>query len=161
MRAMPSLNTVSVAVTFTLDSSIPQPPYNVATCSVLITYTDNSNVTLSGWGAEGLGTPQPSGAAFSLVIKDSNPSPLSAINNWGLTCIPRSPTTAASPFGNNASTITGNGSQPAGGGFPLNIGNNKIKNAGYWDWTLMVQVVCADGVTVKCFGSDPEMEVGP
>lgn len=160
MRAMPNLTTTSVTVTFTFDSSIDGPPYDIAACSINITYNDNSNITISGWGTEGLGTPQSSGASFSVVLADTAVSPLSGVQSWALTCIPRLPTTAASPFGNNTPTITGTGSQIANGGQSLNMGNNKIKNAGTWDWALMVQIVCADGQTVKCFGSDPEMEVG-
>ena len=169
MRAMPNLQTTAVTVTLTIDSSIPAPPYNVATCSTLITYSDNSNITVPGWGIAAIGTPQGPGAAFNVTVKDSNLSPIASIVNWALTCIPRAPTTSASPFGNNASSIGGSGSVPgAGGGLGLNFGNTnnpsnnnpRIKNAGTWDWSLMVQVVCADGVTVKCFGSDPEMEVG-
>ena len=45
------------------------------------------------------------------------------------------------------------------GVFTLDTGNVKIKNAGDWDWSLMVQMRMADGVTIKCFSSDPEMEV--
>lgn len=170
MPAMPnSLTTSAVTVTLTIDSSIAAPPYNVANCSTRITFSDSTSVLLGGWGNAALGTPQPSGATFNLVVVDSNSQPITSLLNWALTCIPRAPTTAASPFGSNASSIAGSGSTPGdGGGLSLNFGNTnnpgnnnpKIKNAGTWDWALMVQVVCADGVTVKCFGSDPEMEVG-
>ncbi len=175
MRAMPTpnLKTTGVTVTLTIDSRISAPPYNVKDCSTLITLSDNSNMTVQGWGNAAVGTPQANGATFNLVVVDLNPSPITAILNWALTCIPRAttPPTPASPFSNNASSIGGSGSEPGnGGGLGLNFGNTnnpsnnnpKIKNAGTWDWSLMVQVVCSDAAsTVKCFGSDPEMEVGP
>ncbi len=171
MPAMPK-QTTAVTVTLTLDSSISAPTYNVASCLTLVTYSDNSTSTLPGWGNAALATPQPNGATFNLVLLDSNLSaPMTAILNWALTCIPRAttPPSGASPFGNNISSIGGSGSTPGnGGGLALNFGNTnnpsnnnpKIKNVCTWDWSLMVQVVCADGATVKCFGSDPEMEVG-
>src|SRR4051812_15480121 len=109
---MPNLQTTAVTVTLTIDSSIPAPPYNVATCSTLVAYSDNSNITVPGWGSAAVGTPQPSGATFGLIVKDANPSPLTSILNWALTCVPRAPTTAASPFGSNASSIGGSGSTP-------------------------------------------------
>jgi hypothetical protein len=171
MRAMPNPNaqTTSVTVTLTLDSSVAGPPYEILNCSTYVTFSDNSNTTLPGWGIAAIGTPQSSGAPFALVLKDQNTSPITGVVNWSLTCIPRAPTTAASPFSNNAASIAGAGSTPAnGGGFQLNFANTndpgtrnpKINNSGTWDWSLMVQVTCADG-TVRCYGSDPEMEVGP
>jgi hypothetical protein len=45
------------------------------------------------------------------------------------------------------------------GRFTLDLGNVKIKNSGDWDWGLMVQMVLPGGA-IKCFSSDPEMEVG-
>jgi hypothetical protein len=44
------------------------------------------------------------------------------------------------------------------GVFTLNTGNVKIKNAGDWDYALMIQMTLPDG-SIKCFSSDPEMEV--
>jgi len=81
------------------------------------------------------------------------------IANWALTFIPRGSTTAQSPFGNNQNTLTGSGGSNSNGTSTLDIGNLKIKNGGDWDWGLMVQMEMADGTTIKCFSSDPGMEV--
>lgn len=160
MRAM--ANTVSVTVTLTFDSlAAPAPPYNIASCSVYVQYADGTNAQLQGWGLEALGAPQANGAAFAVGLVDTNAAPATGVQNWALTCIPRAGTNAASPFGNNQNTLSGSGPGAVNGGiFSLNMNSPKIKNAGTWDWTLMVQVVGSDGV-VRCFASDPEMEVGP
>ena len=154
--------TTAVSVKFTLYSSTISPPYEVAGCEGVISYDDGTSQPFNSWNAEDIGTPQPNGASFSLVVADSSYSAgnnQTGIANWALTFIPRAPTTAQSPFGNNQNTITGPGVTNNNGQFTLNIGNVKIKNAGDWDWGLMVQMTMADGATMKCFSSDPEMEV--
>ena len=160
MRAMP--NTVSVTVTLSFDSlATAAPPYNIADCSVYVQYADGTNATLQGWGPEALSAPQTGGATFAVNLVDTNPTPATGLQNWALTCIPRSGTSDASPFGNNKNTLSGTGPGAANGGnFPLDMNTPKIKNTGTWDWALMVQVVGSDGV-IRCFASDPEMEVGP
>lgn len=166
----PNAKTTAVTVTLTLTSTADGPPYNISGCSTLVTYDNSNPDTLPGWGDAHLASPQANGASFGIVLADTNAPPkITSVLNWALTCIPRAGTTAASPFNNNAASITGSGSTSANGGFTLNFGNGnsnngpKIQNAGAWDWSLMVQIVCTDGgvSTVKCFGSDPEMEVGP
>ena len=155
--------TTAVSVKFTLYSSTVSPPYEVAGCEGLITY-DTGSQPFTGWNAEDIGTPQPSGATFTLTVADSSYSTGSnetGVANWALTFIPRAPTTAQSPFGNNQNTITGSGAANNSGVFTLDLGNVKIKNPGDWDWALVIQMTMADGTTIKCFSSDPEMEVGP
>ncbi len=157
-------DTVAVAVTFTLNSTAiaNTPPYNITGCSGLVTYSDNTSAPINGWDAEAIGTPQPNGASFSLNVNDAGYSSTNqtSIGNWALTCIPRSPTTQASPFTSNSNTITGNGATGSNGNFSLNFSNPvpKIKNAGDWDWSLMVQINLPGGV-IHCYGSDPEMDV--
>ena len=152
-------NTTGVVVTMTLNSASAAPPYNVDSCNIAVTYADGSSAQFPGWNGVDLGTPQSSGATFAVNVQDSNAQPMTGIQSWALTSIPRAPTTDASPFGTNENTIAGSAPPQNGTGvFALNLSNPKIKNAGTWDWTLMAQVVCADG-TVKCFASDPEMKV--
>ncbi len=55
-------------------------------------------------------------------------------------------------------TITGSGGTGSGGTWTLNTGNNMIRNAGSWDWSLMVQMNIPGGA-IHCFASDPEMDV--
>ena len=159
-------NTVSVAVTFTLDSTTlaNTPPYEITGCSGLVSYADNTQSSFSGWNAEAVGTPQASGAAFSLIVVDNGYSATNqtAIGNWALTFIPRgAQNNLASPFGNNQNTLTGSGVLSQNGNtFTLSIGNNKIKNAGSWDWALMVQITLPGGA-IHCYASDPEMDVNP
>ena len=155
--------TTAVSVKFTLYSTTVSPPYEVAGCEGVISYDDGTSQSFNGWNAEDIGTPQPNGASFSLVVADSSYSSgnnQTGIANWALTFIPRAPTTAQSPFGNNQNTMVGPGVTNNNGQFTLDTGNAKIKTAGDWDWALMVQMKMADGVTIKCFSSDPEMEVG-
>ena len=161
---MPATNqTTAVTVTFTLYSSSANPPYDVAGCTDTISYNNNApDSSFSGWNAESIGTPQPSGAAFTLIVADSNyasGSNETGIGNWALTFIPRAGTSQQSPFGNSQNTIASSGATNNDGVFTLNLGNIKIKNAGNWDWSLMIQMVLPGGA-VKCFASDPEMEVG-
>lgn len=164
----PMASTSKVTVTFNLDSSASQPPYNVSpamTCQV--EYSDGSTPgQYPNFTAEVIGTPQNGGAQFVLNVVDSSYSSTNTTNvgNWALTCIPRgsSPT---SPFqGQGSPTITDpSGNQPSStnsnGTFTLATGNATIANAGTWDWSLMVQMIMADGTTIKCFASDPEMDV--
>ena len=102
--------TTAVSVKFTLYSTTVSPPYEVAGCEGVISYDDGTSQSFNGWNAEDIGTPQPNGASFSLVVADSSYS----------------------------------------------SGNNQT---GIANWALIVQMTMADGVTVKCFSSDPEMEV--
>ena len=161
--------TTGLTVTFTLYSATTNPPYEVAGCAGTITFNNNApSLDFSGWNAEDIGTPQPSGAAFTLMVADSSYSSgnnVTVVENWAVTFIPRGTTTRQSPFGNNQNTIAGTGVLVNNNGVftLLNAQSNiKIKNAGDWDWGLMIQmVVPIAGVSVvKCFSSDPEMEVG-
>lgn len=157
-------NTTAVTVNLTLNTTlVTQPPYNIASVGGTIAYDDGTSSTFTGWNAEGVGTPQPSGASFSLNVMDAGYSVnQTSIGNWALTFIPRGYAPQASPFGNNVNTIAGNGGTGTNGNFSLNLGNPnpKIKNAGSWDWTLMVQITFPNG-QIHCFASDPEMDVNP
>jgi hypothetical protein len=153
-------NTTAVAVTMTLDSSATAAPFLISNCSGVITYADGSTGQWGGWAAEDLGTPEPNGATFTLnVVDTSYPLNLTSVQNWALTFIPRGSTSQDSPFGNNVNTITGMGAANTNGNFALDLGGAKIKNAGDWDWALMVQMQLSSG-EIRCFASDPEMEVG-
>jgi hypothetical protein len=153
-------DTISVAVQLTFDSSVASAPYNFASLSGQVNFSDGTHQSFSGWTSQNVGTPQPSGAAFSLNVVDSSyTANQTSIGNWALTFIPRSPTTQDSPFGNNENTITGTGASGQNGTFSLDIGGAKIKNGGNWDWTLMMQVDFPNG-QIHCFASDPEMDVG-
>jgi hypothetical protein len=166
---MPNTNqTTGVSVTFTLYSSAAQPPYEVAGCAGTIAYNNNAPaVSFNSWNAQDIGTPQPNGADFTLMVADSSYSSfnnVTGVANWALTFIPRGATTQQSPFGNNQNTITGTGVLVNNNGvFTLlnSTSNVKIKNAGDWDWGLMIQMVVPNGAAsvVKCFSSDPEMQV--
>jgi hypothetical protein len=134
---MPLLQTTAVSVTFRLDSSKPEPPYEVAHCDGEIRHNLGED---------------------DKYVAGSNET---GVANWALTFIPRAPTTAQSPFGNNQNTINGSGGSNSNGTFTLDTGNVKIKIVGDWDWSLMVQMTMPGGTTIKCFSSDPEMEVGP
>ena len=163
-----TVQTTGFTVTFTLYSSAAQAPYEVAGCAGTISYNDSTATTFNSWNAQDIGTPEPNGATFTLMVADSSYSSLNNITgvaNWALTFIPRGATTQQSPFGNNQNTIAGTGVLVNNNGVftLLNAQSNiKIKNAGDWDWELMIQmVVPIAGVSVvKCFSSDPEMEVG-
>jgi hypothetical protein len=158
---MPILTT-AISVKFTLYSSAAPAPYNVAGCEGTIYYNDNTDVELEGWVAEVIGTPEPNGATFTLEVADSDyasGSNVTGVANWAVTFVPRGTTTAQSPFGNNVNTITGSGASNDNGVFTLDFGSQTIKNSGDWDWSLMIQMTLPSG-TVKCFSSDPEMEVG-
>jgi hypothetical protein len=176
---MPNVTT-SVSVTFTLSSATTSgPPYNIPTCSGSYTTqlpgNDPVQNPFTGFGKLNIGTPQPSGASFSVSITDLSYGTnwASSIGNWALVFIPRPGTTQLSPFGPNAASalITGNGgslgSQPGSQTFTLPIptsaaiqtlGNN-VTSAG-WDWMLMVQMnVASTPASTRCFSSDPEMDV--
>src|SRR5215831_21355233 len=123
-------NTTALTVTFTLYSSDPNPPYDVSGCAGTITYSDGTDDQFQGWNAQNLGTPQPNGASFTLMVADANYSSgnnQTSVATWALTFIPRSGTSQQSPFGNNVNTITGNGATNNNGVFTLNLGNVKIK----------------------------------
>lgn len=158
-------NTTAVSITFTLNSTAlaNTPPYEITGCTGLVSYSDNSSAPFNGWNALGIGTPQANGATFSLTVVDTgySSSNQTGIANWALTFIPRGAQNSSnqSPFGNNQNTFTGSGaSSPNGGTFTLAIGSHKIKNAGNWDWMLMIQVVLPNH-QINCYASDPEMEV--
>jgi hypothetical protein len=160
---MPTTQTTAVSVTFTLYSSVANPPYEIAGVQGTITYDNNTpSLQFTGWNAADIGTPEPNGAAFTLNVADANyssSSNVTGVANWALTFIPRGTTRAQSPFGNNQNTITGTGATNNNGVFTLNLGNVAIKSGGDWDWSLMIQMTQPGGA-VKCFSSDPEMEVG-
>jgi hypothetical protein len=156
--------TISLTVKFTLYSSATTPPYEVAGCEGTIYYDNSTNLPFLGWVAEDIGTPEPNGATFTLKVADSSyasGSNETSVANWALTFIPRGTTTVQSPFGNNQNTISGSGATNDDGVLTLDLGNETIKNAGDFDWSLMIQMVLPGTPTViKCFSSDPEMEVG-
>lgn len=153
--------TTAVSVTLTLNSATQlAAPYEITGISGTVDQVGGTSY-FNNWAAETIGTPQSSGADFNLLVTDAgynSSSNATSIGNWAVTFIPRSPTTAASPFGNNNNTITGNGGANNNGTFTLNVGSNKIKNAGSWDWALMVQMVIPN-LGTHCFASDPEMDV--
>lgn len=154
-------NTTAVTATITLNTAVNTlPPYNVLSIAGTVFYDNNGSSAFNTFAAENIGTPQPNGASFQLSVTDSgySASNQTGIGNWALTFIPRSPTAPQSPFGNNVNTITGNGGTGSGNTWTLNTGNNKIKNAGSWDWSLMVQMNMPGGA-IHCFASDPEMDV--
>ena len=159
---MPDNQTTAVSVKFTLYSSAASPPYEVSGCDGTISYTNNApDTTFSGWNAVDIGTPQPGGATLTVTVADasySSSSNVTGVANWALTFIPRGTTRAQSPFDNNQNTISGSGAVNNDGVFTLDLANEKITSSGDWDWSLMVQMTMPDG-TIKCFSSDPEMEV--
>ena len=157
--------TTGVSVMFTLSSTDSTPPFEIKQLQGTITYNNNQpSKDFEGWSVEDIGTPQPNGATFTLKVKDAawsaslNPT---TIENWALTFIPRGDTTAQSPFGNSQNTISGNGGDNTNndGIFTLSLGNQTIKINGDWDWALMVQIALPNDGPLKCFASDPEMEV--
>jgi hypothetical protein len=158
-------NATTVTVTFNLDSSASAPPYNMSSqMSCAVTYDDGPTQNFDNFATEALGTLANSGATFTLRVVDSNyANSATTVGNWALTCIPRAPTTGASPFQGQNSTITnpnnGVSSTNSNGTFTLSTGNATLKNSGKWDWSLMVQMIMSDGTTIKCFASDPEMDI--
>jgi hypothetical protein len=165
---MPDKQTTAVSVycvLYSADADSPSPPYEVKDIQGTISYSDGSSSGFSGWSAENIGTPQQSGATFTFQVRDasySSSSNVTSVGNWALTFIPRGTTTAQSPFGNNQNAISGSGAanDPVNAGrFTLDLSSVKIKNSGDWDWGLMVQMMLPGGA-IKCFSSDPEMEVG-
>lgn len=156
--------TTSVSITVTLNSTISGPPYDMSDCQCVIVLDDGTSSTLTGWGQVKIPVPVNNGARFSLAVRDSgfssatNPS---SIAGWALTFLPRPGTSQASPFGNNAHTLTGGAVSSSGNLFPLDLGNAKIKQSGGWDWVLMAQMITgpAGQQAIRCFASDPEMEV--
>lgn len=158
---MPTLTT-AVNVCFNLTSLSSGPPYEVAGCQGSIVYNDNTPVLhFQGFDTETIGTPQPNGATFKLQVYDADfANNQTRVANWALTCIPRGSTQAQSPFDNNQNTISGAGAASDGNGtFTLDVGNARIQNTGDWDYALLIQMVMPD-TSIKCFSSDPEMEVG-
>lgn len=160
-------NTSSVTITLTLNSTGAQPPYNMSGCLCAVTLDDGSTTSVTDWTLESIPHPPPNGngADFTLKIIDdgynggSNPS---SVAGWALTFLPRPGTSQASPFGNNQNTLTGGSVANANSSvFTLNVGNAKIKQSGKWDWVLIVQMNTglAGSQTIKCFASDPEMDV--
>ena len=155
--------TTGLSVTFSFKSTASPAPYDMTGCSGTIT-TQNGSSTFTDWSAENLGTPDPNGATFALAVTDLDyvaQNSATGIANWAVTFIPRVGTTLSSPTANNQNTISGYGStNNSNGTFTLFSGNtNAIKNTGNWDWSLMIQITLPNNV-VKCFASDPEMEVG-
>jgi hypothetical protein len=158
---MPKPDTQSVAVQLSLKSSQNTPPFNITECQSTITDVGGKSSHYSGWNPQDVGKPQTGGADFTLTVQDLDyASNKTTIANWVLTCLRRGATKEASPFSANDSSIAGNGGTLMSAGiFTLDLKNAKIKNAGSWDWSLLVQIVMPDQTTVKCFVSDPEMDV--
>lgn len=154
--------TTGVSVLFTLNSTHPSAPFNMTNCSGSISYSQATASDFQGWVAEDLGTPDPNGATFTLKVQDLDyllQNSQTGVAFWAVTFIPRTGTTWNSPFSNNQNTISGNGGTNDGTGvFTLNTSTVAIKNTGTWDWSLMIQMTLPS--VVKCFASDPEMEVG-
>jgi hypothetical protein len=165
---MPNTNvtTSGVFVQFTLSTSTASAPFNMTGCQGQVNYSDGSYTPFYNWAAAVLGTLDPNGADLAITVVDSSysaSSNVTSVANWAITFIPRGANaTSQSPVGNNQSTITGSSAtDPANNGqFVLPLTNVKIKNSGDFDWMLMIQMVMSDGDTIKCFASDPEMEVG-
>ena len=158
---MPKPDTQSVAVQLSLKSSQNTSPFNITECQSTITEVGGKSQHYSGWNPQDVGKPQAGGADFTLTVQDLDyASNETTLANWVLTCLRRGATREASPFSANESSITGQGGKLTSPGiFTLDLKNAKIKNAGSWDWSLLVQVVMPDKTTVKCFVSDPEMDV--
>ena len=158
--------TTAVSVTFTLYSTDGTLPYEIKGCDCTVSFDEGQPQTFNNWTAEAVGTPQPSGANFTIKVADaaySSGSYETTVANWALTFIPRGDDNdTQSPFSNNESTIVGSGalSNDPPGVFTLDTTSEKIKNEGDWDYSLMIQMNLPDG-SIKCFSSDPEMEVGP
>lgn len=153
--------TVQVAVTFTLDSSIGSPPFNIAGCSGIVSYNDSTPAKpWGGWNAVDIGIPVSGGAAFTVNVVDSSYAVnQTVVKNWALTFLPRGATSDTSPFSSNQNTVAGSGGTTVlPGNTSLDLSSVKIKNAGDWDWTLMVQMQMSD-TEIHCFASDPEMDV--
>ena len=164
---MPNTNvtTSGVFVQFTLSSSSATAPFNMTDCQGQVNYSDGSNQPFYNWAAAVLGSVDSNGATLAITVVDASyvaSSNVTSVANWAITFIPRGANaTSQSPVGNNQSTILGSGAtDPANNGrFVLPVTNVKIKNTGNFDWMLMIQMVLSDGSTIKCFASDPEMEV--
>jgi hypothetical protein len=159
---MPTTNyTTAVSVTFEVHSLDNPAPYEVKKVSGTVDHSQTGQTTFTGWNALDIGTPEPNGATFTLMVadKDYSTSNATTVANWAVTFIPRGATNGQSPFGNNVNTIAGSSASNNGTGtFTLPINNVTIKSAGDWDWALMIQMVLP-GSLIKCFSSDPEMEV--
>jgi hypothetical protein len=158
---MSKKDTQSVAVQLSLKSSLTTSPFNITECDSTITDVDGKSLHYSGWNPQNVGKPQAGGADFTLTVQDLDYATTNqtTLANWVLTCLRRGATREASPFSANDSSIAGNGGTLTSSGiFTLDLKNAKIKNAGSWDWSLLVQIVMPDQ-TVKCFVSDPEMDV--
>jgi len=154
--------TTNIAITFTLHSNDNPAPYSMKDCLGTISYSQAAALTFRGWIAEDLGTPDPNGATFTLKVQDLDyvlQNSATGVANWAVTFIPRTGTDWDSPFSNNQNTVSGSGGTNDGTGiFTLDVSSVSIKQPGNWDWSLMIQMTLP-GV-VKCFASDPEMEVG-
>jgi len=158
---MPKSDTASVTVQLSLKSTLNTPPFNITDCQSTITDENGHKSTYSGWNPQDVGKPKADGADFTLTVQDLDYSSTNetTLANWVLTCLRRGDTDKFSPFSANDSSIAGKGGTLTSPGiFKLDLKNAKIKNAGSWDWSLLVQIVMPDK-TVKCFVSDPEMDV--
>jgi hypothetical protein len=159
---MPKKDTQSVAVQLSLGSTQNASPFNITKCQSTITDVDGQSEQYSGWNPQDVGKPKAGGADFTLRVEDLDyaSNNKTTVENWVLTCLRRGGTKDASPFSANDSSISGSGGTLASPGiFTLDLKNAKIKNAGSWDWSLLVQIAMPDNTTVKCFVSDPEMDV--
>src|SRR5262245_50168343 len=158
---MPKPDTSSVAVQLTLSSLHRSSPFNITDCKSIITDVNGQQTTYKGWDPQDVGKPQHGGADFTLTVHDddysaNNPT---MVGRWVLTCLRRGATRDASPFSANAPSIAGEGADVANGVFTLDLNQAKIKNAGSWDWSLLIQMVMPNDTATKCFVSDPEMDV--
>ena len=167
---MPSNNqgkTTSV-VTFTVQVSSNQadPPFVASNCSASVTFADGSSQNYGSWAASDIGTPPQSGAALALDVVDTawTTSNQTQVVGWALDFLPGPGRTEQSDQQQpdvwrsrhfkqrdvHLILSTANGS-----GILKNSGNSTKD----WDWSLMVQMQLSDGQTIKCFVSDPEMQM--
>jgi len=156
-------------VTFTIQVSSNQanPPFVAGNCTATVVFADGSSQQYASWAAEDIGTPPSNGAALALNVIDTawSASNQTQVAGWALNFLPRPGTNQNSPISSNL--MSGGSANSSNGTFPLILstanGNGIIKSSGNstkdWDWSLMVQMVMADGQTIKCFVSDPEMQM--
>jgi hypothetical protein len=161
---MPKSPTTSVTAYLTFDSSQSTPPFAFTGSVATIIDASGGLKSTSNWAQEKIDNPDATkGASFTINLTDANGSTLySDIKNWVVTFVPRSPTTDASPFGPNTS-LSGSGAALVNGLINLDFGKARIKHVpagtAAWDWSLLVQVNV--GGTIRCYASDPEMDVDP
>ena len=156
-------------VTFTVQVSSNQanPPFVASNCSASVNFSDGSSQNFGSWAAEDIGTPPQAGANLALDVVDTawTSDNQTQIVGWALNFLPRPGTNQNSPISSNL--MSGGAATSDNGTFHLILstanGSGIIKNSGNttkdWDWSLMVQMQLSDGQTIKCFVSDPEMQM--